>query len=396
MFLAALFLAAGTSESAAVGLSGVLVAMMAASLVLGVPGGVLADALGPARGLAFGAWARLFVIAAALFAIDSAGPAIVIAFTYSAASQLFSSAELAFIRVLEEKRPARGHALLVVLQYGGQGAGLFLAGPALYYLGGEVAMVLGALVTYAAVGFLTLAMLWRQQEQMVSVPRCERKWVSLRPTLRFFAMDPAAAYASGLLAFFELALKGMAVAIPIFLFQELRLSHEELGALAAPTIAGAAAGFWLAGQMEPSQGHQVLRPLFAGMVALTGMLAVISQGLPLPAGAEIGLAGLVPVGAGLGVCLSLAPIGARAVLTHRAPAEHQASVFATQGALSNVAVILPLTVAGVGTEMAGTVTTFLFLAVAGGAMLIALELCLPRLCPAVPVALPEPAVVDLE
>jgi hypothetical protein len=368
--------------------------MMAASLVLGVPAGMLADRLGPGRGLAVGAWSRFAVIAAALLALHSPALAIAVAFAYSAASQLFSAAELALIRVIEEERPARGHALLVLLQYGGQGAGLFVAGPALYFLGGETAMILGAVVTYAVVGTLTLAMGCVQRNNGLCASACNRPGLSLRPTLHFFASDPAAAYASGLLAFFELALKGLAVAVPIFLLTELRLDPAQLGALGVATVAGAAAGLWIAGELRPAQTRDMMRPLFAGMVALAGMLAVISQGLPMPAGAEIGLAGLVPIAAGLGLCLSLAPIGARAVLTHRAPLEHQGRVFATQGMLSNVVVIVPLAVAGVGTEVAGTVTTFLFLAIAGAGMLVALEYGLPRLRGSTPVEDAIPVRID--
>jgi hypothetical protein len=216
----------------------------------------------------------------------------------------------------------------------------------------------------------------------------------LGPTIQFFATDAPAAYAAALLAFFELALKAMAVAIPIFLLTELDLDRRQLALLAAPAVAGAAVGFWVAGQLRPEQAGDLMRPLFAAIAAMAAALAMVSQGLPMPAGAEVGLAGMVPVAAVLGLCLSLAPIAARAVLTHRAPVEHQARVFATEGVLSNVIVIVPLTLAGVGTEVIGTVTTFLFLAVVGAAMLMTLEYALPRLRGLVPEA--EPVAVRID
>ncbi|HMO95621.1 MAG TPA: hypothetical protein PKD27_05825, partial [Tepidiformaceae bacterium] len=52
LLFAALFITAGTSDQAAIGLSALFIATTLAALIFGVPGGALADRVGPARGMA--------------------------------------------------------------------------------------------------------------------------------------------------------------------------------------------------------------------------------------------------------------------------------------------------------------------------------------------------------
>jgi len=374
IFLGAIFWAAGSGGSAVGGASGVFVAMMAGAVLAGVPAGIAIDRAGAGSGLAIGAWLRVLVAALAVFLAGSTAGAFMVALAYSSVSQVFSNSEMAMVHALQRERPARGHAVLLVLQYAGQGAGLVLFAPALYYVGGPAAMLGGAAGVFAAVGLLALFVARR-----TAVGKRARTGVSLMPALRLLRDDDSVAYASGLLIYFELSVKAMVVALPILAFRELDLGVTALTGLGLAGATGAFTGIWMVTtQLGPDGAARLARPVFASIVALTATLAVFANGVPLVPGAAIDVAGLVPVAAGLGLCAALAPVCGRAVLSRQAPATHQARVFATQGLLSDLVAVVPLAIAGIGTSMAGAGTTFLFLAVVGFASLLCLEFALPR------------------
>lgn len=348
---------------------------MAGALLFAVPAGIAIDRAGVGAGLAAGAWLRVIVAGLAGFVAGSTEGAFLVAFAYSGVSQVFSNSEMAMVHTLQGERPARGHAVLLVLQYAGQGAGLLLFAPALYYIGGPGAMVAGA-----AVGFAGVALLASFAGRRVPVERSERRGMTLTPVLRLLRDNEPVAYASALLIYFEFSLKAMIVAIPILAFQELELGMAAVTGLLLAGGAGALAGLWLAAaQPGPEGAGRLARPVFASLVALMLMLTIFANGVPLVPGAAIDMAGLVPVAAGLGLCAALAPVCGRAVLSGHAPGTHQARIFATQGLLSDLVVVLPLAIAGIGTSVAGASTTFLFLAVVGFASLLSLEFGLPRL-----------------
>jgi hypothetical protein len=63
LWLAALFLAAGTGGRPALDLSSLFLATIIPSVIFGLTGGSIADRLGPARGLALGATWRFSAVA---------------------------------------------------------------------------------------------------------------------------------------------------------------------------------------------------------------------------------------------------------------------------------------------------------------------------------------------
>lgn len=376
IFIVALFIAAGSGDHLAAGLSGVLIAMMAASVLTGIPGGMIADRLGPGAALATGALARAAVVAVAFISLGTPAGAIAIALAYSTASQVFSAAELAFVRELDAARPARGHALLVVFQYAGQAAGLMVLAPILILVGGVAVAVGGALVLYV-VAFGLAA--WLAAVQPGAEPDgLPHRSLSLGPTLRFFGAEPTAAYAAGVLTFFELVLKAMVVAIPVFLASEMHMGRPALAVLGGMTVSGGLAGFWLAAVMRPRQSEALMRPLMVGIVIVAGLLAIASHAAFDDVLHVVLVACMAPLAATVGLCLTLAPITARSVLTQRAPLHHQARVFATQGFGTNVVVMIPLALAGIGTELAGSGATFWLLALTGMGAVAAMELLLVR------------------
>ena len=58
LFIATLFFIAGTGDHAAVGLGSVMAATTISAMVFGIPGGAMADRLGPGRGFALGSSLR--------------------------------------------------------------------------------------------------------------------------------------------------------------------------------------------------------------------------------------------------------------------------------------------------------------------------------------------------
>lgn len=385
LFLAGLFLLAGTSGSQATGLTSLFVAMMAGSVLCGLPGGALADRLGPGNAIFAGAAGRALVIAAALLLPPDAVTFAVVAFAYSAVSQLFSPAELALVGVVAPARPSRGHALLVALQHAGQALGMLILGPACYALGGAEAMIATACALYLLVvagsGLLAFG-----ARAAAAVPSA-RNAFTFRRTMRFFSRRPRAASAAISLAFAEVASKTVLIALPAYMTVDLGLTGSARLALVGPAALGAAAGLWWAGRnVTPAGAGGVLRLAILGSAVSVIALATLGAAVAnLAASGEGTLARLledtkqvsvvvaVPVALLLGACFTLIPIAARTVLTATAPSGHHARVFAMQATFTDVLSLLPLLLFGASAELAGARTTLLFVGLCGVGLLVAFE-----------------------
>ncbi len=384
LFLATVFLAAGSGDAAALKLSGVFVAMMVSAVALSLPGGALADRLGPVRGMALGAVLRFAAIAFGLALIGHPQHAWVIALVYSAASQVFSPAELAMVGALQPRRPGRTHAALLGFQYAGLALGGFALAPALYLLGGTAAMAMGALVCYAAVTVVALWLERRLRSTSADFRVPPRQAFALGRTLRFFRHEPRAAYAAGLMAFGEMAMKSSLVAVPFYFRDELQSGQGEVVTLVALGLLGSVLGFFwtrraLTLGRAPWAMRLVLGLTVVALLALGGLgvgLGTLVESLPIVDGgfrAEVNFAVAVPAALVLGLCFSATPIGGRTVLTELAPLGQQARVFAAQAALTDLAIVLPLSLAGLGTEWAGARATFLAVGAIGLGVLLLLE-----------------------
>jgi MFS family permease len=383
VFLAAILLIAATGGSAALSVSGVMVAMMAGAIVFGIPAGALADRISPRIALPIGAAGRMLAILGTLFAIGRPELLIPVAFAYSVLSQLFSASELALAANVGANRPGRTHAWLLALQHAGQGAGLFLVAPAAFALGGVTAMVLVSFAVYVAGTALTLALAVSLRGTDRTQPR---RRSGVRDTLRYYRDERRATYAGSLIAFNEVATKAMLVAVPLYL-DELGLMRIQIAALVIPAAAGALIGMAWAGrslhvQVAPGVMRLTLLGLAVSLFALAGLgnalagLAGIHQDnwfsfLAHPQNLSFAVA--FPVALLLGMCWVIAPIGARTVLTATAPPGQQARVFALQGTLTDVLAILPLMAAGFASEFAGPRVTFVMLALLGTALFAAME-----------------------
>lgn len=389
-FLGLFWLVAGES-SAALGATGVMAAMMAGSIIFGLLGGMVADRIGLSRATVLGGCARGGVIAATLLlAFLEPGPVrlaslVAIAFLYSAASQVYCPAELSLVRTIESRRPSAGHAMLTILQYAGQGGALAIAAALAFVYESPWALIAGAALSYVGVVGLMQAVALATRSLEPAHPG--RRHFFLRETIGFFQAQPRAVFAGVLLAFAELVAKASAVALPYYFANDLGLSREASVALVAPGVLGVGIGLYWAGRwLEAEAAHHVLRLTLLGTVigllalgGLGGGLSVLASWLQpdtsVSGDSSTVLAVLItiPVALLLGLCFSVGPVAARALLSAAAPRDQQSRVFAMQSTVTDSLAIVPLVMSGVGAELAGGRATFLFLGLLGAAVLVLVE-----------------------
>lgn len=369
IWLASLFLIAGTGNRPAMGLSSLFLATILPAIMFGLPGGAIADRLGPGRGYAAGAFLRFLPVAAALAFLNGSTGAWLFAFAYSTGSQVFSPAEMALVRPLQQQHSGRVHSLLATLQYAGQGAGMLVLAPALYFLGGPHAMLAGAAAGFLLLTGITSLLSWRLAGIAALMPHPETVATAMRfgETCRFFKRESLARYAVVALGLKMVVSKGIVVALPFYLSRDLGLGFSALAFLAAPGIAGILVGLvWSGRAVTVDRVHEVMRWSIVGMAVSMGALAALDYGITaaaqysyvppiarLEASMNTTFAVAVPVAFLLGVCLSGVLVAARVALTETAPLGQQGRVFAVQLTLTEAFIALPLLAAGVGTTYAG-------------------------------------------
>jgi hypothetical protein len=388
VWLAALFLTAGTSNRPAIDLSSLFLATLLPSIILGLPGGSLVDRMGPARGFALGAFLRFAPIAAAIIFLQGGASAWILAFLYSPGSQVFTPAEMALVRPLQQQQAGRVHSWLVALQYGGQGMGVIVLAPALYFLGGPTAMVAGSAAGFLILTGLTSLLAYRLRNIPVATEASVASALRFGQTIRFFLREQLARYAVIALGMKMVVTKGIIVALPFYLQADLGLGFSALAFLAAPGILGVVAGLiWCGKTLSLSRSREVMRFGFIGMTVSLLALAALDYGITAMARyshvppivrveAEMNttFAVAIPVAFLLGLCLSGVLIAARVALTETAPLGQQARVFAVQLTLTESLVALPLLLLGIGTTYAGARLTLGVLAAILALAFVLLEL----------------------
>ena len=391
IWLAALFLAAGTSETAALDLSSLFVAITIPAVVLGLPGGAIADRLGPGRAYAVGSLLRLLPVALAVALLHGGTSAWMLAALYSAGSQVFSPAEMSLVKPLGAGRTGKAHSIIAVLQYAGQGLGMLVLAPLLYFAGGQQAMLVGATVGFAALLAVTTALAIRVRREGPPVTTAVAPSRGFTETVRFFRGEPLARYAVASLGLKMLVSKGIVVALPFYLDQSLGLGPWALALLLAPGVAGAVVGLiWCSRTLTVHRSREIMTLSALGMGVSLAALAVLDHAITVAAQhSQIGpvadfearvntaLAVAIPAAFLLGLCLSGALTAARVALSETAPLGQQGRVFAVQLTLSETLIALPLIAVGAGATYAGERLTLAILCVLVFAVLGALEV--PRL-----------------
>ncbi len=404
LLMAALFLIAGTSSNAAIGLSSLFIATLLPAIFLGFLGGAVVDRIGASRGFVLGPVLRLWAVAIGLGMLGNPASAWFVAFAYAAVSQVAGPAEMAMVRTLRGSTPARAHSMIVALQYGGQGIGMLLLAPALYYLGGPQAIIAGACAFFALQVVLATVVALRVRTEPAAAPHPGRSAFSFLDTVRFFHGEPLAREAVAVLAIKSMAAQGIVVALPLYLKHDMGLGASALFFLLVPGIVGTIAGLVWAGGSRTTSAHSrdtmrlsllgICVSVFA-LAALDLSIRIVFEYSQLPPIAQLGVTMnttfvvALPVAFILGMALSAALVSARVILTERAPLGQQARVFAVQTSLTDALVVLPLLLLGVGAQYAGARPTLAAIGIVSTLALVAIAR------PRVPTPAPELQVVVL-
>ncbi len=387
LLLACLFVVAGTSGASAVDLSSLFVAILIPAVVLAPVGGAIVDRIGPSRGYALGAVLRFLpAIACALF-LESATWAWVIAFAYSAGSQVFTPSELALVRHIQRNAPGAVHSWLQGLVYGGQALGMLVFAPLLYLVGGFEAMRIGAAVGMAMLVVVCFAFAYQMRGTPASRMEQADGAFSFRQTAQFFATCYDASYSVVLLAMKTLVSRAVMVALPLYLTHDIGMGREMLVFLVAPGVLGVAVALlWSAKFVNMASARDIMRVSLLGMLIAVFALAALDYGVSafarysqvppvvqLEASMNTTFVVALPVAFLLGIVLTTSLVAARVVITEAAPSGQQARVFAVQESFSELFVVLPLLAAGIGTQMAGARPTLAVIGVVIGLAMFALE-----------------------
>ncbi len=372
LFIASLFIIAGTGDHAAVGLGSLMAASTVSAMAFGIPGGALADRIGAARGFAFGGALRAAIIAVALLGIVPIAAVAIVALAYAAVSQLHNPSEMALVKVLCDRSAGRLHSLLVALQYAGQGIGMLVLAPALYFLGGVELAMLGALVLVAGqVAVSALLAVRLHGTDQATVRENGRPFAGLRATAAVFAHSEPAKDALAVHAIRSLVTQVILVAFPLYVRHDLSLGTEGAAYLLAPGIAGVTAGLaWAAAGLSLHGTARAMRLSTLGMAVAVCALAALDYGVtaaftysqvpPLVRfEAALNMTAIVamPVAFLVGASISVSMVSARAALTAAAPLALQSRVFAVQSTVADALTVLPLLFAGVAAELLGARTT---------------------------------------
>jgi len=371
LFIATLFIIAGTGEHAAAGLGSLMVATTVAAMVFGIPGGAIADRLGPGRGFATGAALRVSGILLALAVASNPAAVIAVAFAYAAVSQVHNPSELALVKALSANAAGRMHSLLVLLQYGGQGLGFLVLAPSLYLLGGIEAALAGALAIVAVQVVVSSVLAWRLPTADRPPAAAAGHFSGVRETLSVFSHSEPARDALAVQAVKSLVAQVILVAFPLYVRHDLSLGTEGAVFLLGAGVAGAAIGLlWSATGLRIDGMARAMRLSILGMAVAVFALAALDYGVtaafaysqvpPLvrfEAALNMGAVVAMPVAFLIGATLSVAMVSSRAALTSAAPLGIQSRVFAVQTTVADALVVLPLLFAGVAAELLGARTT---------------------------------------
>lgn len=387
LFLVTLFLVTGAGHSA-MGLSAAFVSMTAAAILFGLPAGAVADWMGARRAFVVGAGLRALAVASGALVLSEPQWVWAVVFLYSAVSQLFSPAEMALVGVVQHGRAGMAHTALVVLQYAGQALSALALAPLLHLAGGLPLMLAAAAALQAGATVLAVVCaIETRHAGALHIRGAGRAAFDLGTTFRFLASDARAAYAVVLLAFCQLAMKALMITLPPYVVDDLDLSVRQLAVIAAVAALGGVAGFYwtsrtLTLRVAPRALKWTLLLIVLSLLTLSTLSArfIVTPGVdgldvlqPLNLLRASSFAVPFSIAAVLAMSLTVAPIGARTILTETAPREHQARVFATQSIVTDVVVLLPILLSGVGTEFAGARVTLIVLAAVGLGMFVLLE-----------------------
>jgi MFS family permease len=340
-----------------------VVAFLVPSIVLGVPGGLLADVL-PKRATLTGVLlARAAVAVALLWRGDDLATIYLLVLALATVGQVSGPAEAALVPVLvPPERLARGNAALNFTLVAAQVLGAVALAPLLLWLIGA-----GAVFALAAALFAVAA--WQMLRVRPGAVPAEGATASggegFRRALtlgwRIIMEDRSVFRAVVRLTLVGTVLKIVVAVSPVLARDVLHIAASNTVFVMAPAAVGGALGLLVAAPLARVAGRAALSAigfvLFAlGTAALSATTAIgdwlsARPGLSFDRIQEItSVPGAVTVAMLLALLLGLAfaltTVAVRTLINERAPRGAQGRVFATQLTLADAASLLPLVAAG--------------------------------------------------
>ena len=404
--LYALLIAVVARSGTSLGSTLLVVAFLVPSIVLGIPGGVLADLL-PKRLVLVGVLIlRAAIAAGLLFVGDGLLPVYLLVLALATVGQVFGPAEAAVLpRLVPPERLARGNAAMNFVLIAAQVLGAVALAPLVIKVAGERSV-------FGIAAFLFVVAAW----QMLRVRGLDAE---LPSSVGAQPRKPGAggALAAGwhiikedrdvLRALVRLTLVGTVIKIVIAVAPMLARDVLHIGAantvfVMAPAALGSIVGLMLAPPLAPLVGRSTLSLCGSLLFALgTILLALTTEIGNWLAGRSYGyFEGIVAVtsvpsvvtvamlvAVVLGLAFAVTAIAVRTLINERAPHEYQGRVFATQLTLADAASLVPLVGAGALADVVGVNTVLL---ISGGAFLLVELYLLGAKRRMRPVAVPAP------
>ncbi len=352
-----------------------IVALTIPSIVLGIPGGAVADMLPRRFSLTFGYLGRAGVAAALFYYSGDLFYIYLLVLVYSTIGQVFSPAEAATVPAIVRKdQLSTANSLMVLSLMLAQILGLVVMAPILIKLISPdavfiVAAVLLLIATYI-VGWLASDFTRTQDEKPPSIGFID----AMREGFRILRTNRQA-YLSIVYLTTGLSLsKVLIILMPKFTRDVLEIAPEDTVFVAAPAAIGAGIGLLIVPLAIKLFGAWRVAAVafFIFVLALAGLGLVVFVRDFIQANFDFGisflednfsLASVVTVtmilAIPLGLSFTILSVATRVVMNEQAPLEAQGRVFAMQMALGDFLSLLPLLIVAVIADVVGVRATLL-------------------------------------
>lgn len=363
-----------------------VVAFTIPSIVLGIPGGTLADVLPRRVSLTVGYLLRAVTAAGFFYYSESLGYIYALVLIHSSIGQVAGPAESATVPavVRRDQLPA-ANSLMVLGTMFGQIVGLVVISPLLIKLVGPASVFIVAAVLFVLAGYVIG---WLTGGLSGPVNAAEEKAPAMgfiaatREGFRILRTNRHAYLAMTYLVTATALSRVLVILLPKYTRDVLQIAPEDTVFIAAPAAIGAGLGLLLTPLLSRLIGAWrvvgfgfVL--LLVGLMGL-GLIVVLRDyvinHVDLGIGfveRQVGVASVITLAMllaiPLGFAFTLVTVAARVVLNEVAPQEAQGRVFAVTQAIGDTLSLLPLLMVGVIGELVGVRATLL--AAAASAML---------------------------
>ena len=356
-----------------------VVALTIPSILLGIPGGTLADTLPRRFTLTLGYLARAGVAFALFYYSGDLLYIYIIVLVHSAIGQVFGPAEAATVPALVRRdQLSSANSLMMFTLILGQIAGMVVLAPILIkMIGPDAVFIVCALFFLVAtyiVGWLASGFTRAQDERPPSIGFME----ATREGFRIIRTNRHAYLAMLYLVTAVSLSKVLIILLPNYTEDVLNIEPEDTVFVAAPAAIGAGLGLLLVPLAARFLGawRVVAFGFIVFLAVLVGLGFVIyvrdfllenfDFGIAFVE-EEVGVSSVITVtmllAIPLGFAFTLVNVAARVVMNEQAPPEAQGRVFAVQMAIGDTLTLLPLLLVGIVADVVGVRATLLLSAI---------------------------------